>query len=153
MKYRAPTVREYLILKYSKDVEEILAVARGFTEIKSVKGLKKFLSTYLTEIEIVKMTNPELNLPYYPEETEHKHYFNCNSQEIKSVSDYTNLNFSEVYNLNIFEFWGYLHDAAVWNLSRTEAGRDYLEKAYVNSQAEPDRESLREVFGGGKNGK
>ena len=55
MKYRAPTVREYLILKYSKDVEEILTVVRRITEIKSIKGLKKFLSTYLTEIEIVKM--------------------------------------------------------------------------------------------------
>ena len=34
-----------------------------------------------------------------------------------------------------------------------DVDREYLEKAYVNSQAEPDRESLREVFGGIKNGK
>lgn len=153
MKYRAPTVREYLILKYSKDIEEILAVVNGITEVKSIKGFRKFLTAYLTEIEIEKMKNPELNLPYYPEETEHKQYFSCNSQDIKIVSDYTHLTFTEIYSLNIFEFWGYLHDAAVWNLSRTESGRDYLEKAYINSQTEPDRESLREISGGRKNGK
>lgn len=144
MKYRNPTVKEYLILKYSTDIAETIRIVQGIApEVKTIKGLEIFLSTYLSEVEATKSKNPELKVPYYPEETERKIYYNCNTQDIKIVSDYTSLSFAEVESLDIFIFWGYLHDAAVWNCNRTEAGREYLEKAYTHSQIEPDRPALR----------
>lgn len=154
MKYRIPTVKEYLTLKYSTDIAETIKIAQEIApEIRTVKDLRTFLSEYLSAIEAEKMSNPELNIPYYPEENERKQYYNCNTQDLKIVSDYTRLSFSEVESLDIFTFWGYLHDAAVWNCNKTESGREYLEKAYTHSQKEPDRVALRHFFGGDKHGK
>jgi hypothetical protein len=63
---------------------------------------------------------------------------------MKVVSDYTRLNFGEVWALDIFEYWGYLHDAVVWNCERKgETGREYLTSAYNHSRSEPDRAALR----------
>lgn len=62
------------------------------------------------------------------------------------VSDYTRLSFSAVYGLEVFDYYGYLHDAVVWNCSRSEAGKDYLEKAYLHNQSEPDRSGLRKYI-------
>ena len=52
--------------------------------------------------------------------------------------------------LDLFEYFGYLHDAVVWGCSRSEAGREYLENAYYYQQTKPDREALRRF---GKNGR
>lgn len=70
---------------------------------------------------------------------------------MKLVSDYSGLDFLKVNELEIFDFWGLLHDAVVWNLSKTESGRDYLESAFNHAQTEPDILALRAQFGG-KNG-
>lgn len=67
---------------------------------------------------------------------------------MKLVSDYSGLDFLQVQELEVFDFWGFLHDAVVWNLSKTESGRDYLESAFNHAQTEPDREALRARTGG-----
>lgn len=95
---------------------------------------------------------PKLITPYFPEQTEEKAYYRCVSSDRKIVSDYTKLDFMQIDELEVFDYYGYLHDAVVWNCSRTEAGRDYLEEAYLHSQTEPDRENLRKITGG-RNGK
>ena len=81
-----------------------------------------------------------------------KAFFTNATSDTKLVADYTGLSFGEVSELDIFTYFGYLHDAVVWNCSRTEAGREYLENAYYYQQTEPDRDSLRAAFGGGTNG-
>ena len=91
---------------------------------------------------------PKLITPYYPEEREDKAYFNNPSSDVKLVSNYTGLDFYAVEDMEIFEYYGYLHDAVVWGCSKTRSGREYLENAYYYSQTEPDRKALRE-FGGG----
>lgn len=63
---------------------------------------------------------------------------------MKIVSDYTQLNFMMIYDLEVFDYFGYLHDAVVWACDKTEAGREYLADAYMHSQTEPDRAALRE---------
>ncbi len=63
---------------------------------------------------------------------------------MKIVSDYTMLNFMQIYDLEVFDYYGYLHDAVVWNCNKTESGRAYLEEAYMHSQTEPDRAVLRQ---------
>lgn len=49
-----------------------------------------------------------------------------------------------IEDLEVFDYYGYLHDAVVWNCSKTESGKEYLEEAYTHSQTEPDREKLRD---------
>lgn len=62
------------------------------------------------------------------------------------MSEYTGYDFDRVDELEVFSYWGYLHDAVVWSCSRTAAGREYLENAYCYQQQEPDRERLRSRF-------
>ena len=71
-------------------------------------------------------------------------FFENNSSDFKIVSDYTLMSFEQVFEISIFEFFEYLHDAVVWNCEKTEEGRDYLESAYNHSIIEPDRKGLRE---------
>lgn len=52
--------------------------------------------------------------------------------------------------LDIFDYFGYLHDAVVWNCEKTVQGREYLENAYYYGQTKPDRKALGLVFGGEK---
>lgn len=88
-------------------------------------------------------------MPYYPENGGSKAFFKNSSSDVKIVSDYTGYNFEEVYDLGVFDYWGYLHDAVVWNCGRSDAGKEYLENAYYYQQTEPDRKALRAKFGGG----
>ncbi len=86
-------------------------------------------------------------MPYYPIEGG-KVYFDNVSSDMKIVADYTGYNFGEIDGLEIFDYWGYLHDAVVWNCRRSEAGKEYLENAWYYQQTEPDRKALRAKFGG-----
>lgn len=86
-------------------------------------------------------------MPYYPEGTS-KAYYENKSIENKIVSDYANLSIPETEEIDVFTFWGLLHDAVVWNYSRTEEGRNHLENAWVFEQTKPDRNALRNKFGG-----
>ena len=94
-----------------------------------------------------KRIRPKLNVPYYPENGGSKAFFKNSSSDVKIVSDYTGYNFKEVYDLGIFDYWGYLHDAVVWNCGRSDAGKEYLENAYYYQQTEPDRKALKDKFG------
>ena len=71
-------------------------------------------------------------MPYYPFEknSDDKAYFINSTQEEKTVSGYTKLNFIEIDELDVFIYWRYLRDAVIWNLNQTEKGKDYLKKAY-----------------------
>lgn len=90
-----------------------------------------------------KGSRPKLITPYSPEYKEDKAYYECVSSDVKLVSDYTRLDFLAVEDLELFDYFGYLHDAVVWNCSRTESGKEYLETAYNHSCKEPDRDALR----------
>ena len=91
-------------------------------------------------------------VPYYPENGS-KAFFNNNTSDSKLVADYANISIPDTGELDIFTYWGLLHDAVVWNCNRTEKGREYLENAYIYAQTEPDKATLREMFGGNKHGK
>ncbi|WP_230977012.1 hypothetical protein [Proteiniclasticum sediminis] len=62
----------------------------------------------------------------------------------KTVSDYTGLNFYEIEELDIVEFYCYFRDARIYNLMQTEDGQEYLENAWRITQTAPDRKRLRE---------
>lgn len=92
-------------------------------------------------------------MPYYPDKGSKAYYINPTSDK-KLVADYARLSFFEVEELDIIEYWGLLHDAAIWNCNKSEDGRKYLENAWYYAQTKPDRKALREKYGKeGGNGK
>lgn len=147
MQYRPPTVREYLVLKYSENTADVVAVAKNIAELNSFAEFQSFLTDYLTEIETERENNPNLQTPYFPEYSEEKQYYNCNSTDIKIVSDYTRLNFRQIQELDIFTFWAWLHDAVVWDCNKSRNGRNYLKKCWANSQKTPDIDKIMRIFG------
>lgn len=62
------------------------------------------------------------------------------------MAEYTGLNFLEVQNLDFDEFALLSKDAFVYQLEQSDAGREYLEKAWMMKQTKPDRQALREKF-------
>lgn len=90
-------------------------------------------------------------MPFYPEptpETDERAFFINTSQEQKIISEYTGLNFAELDELHIFDYWRYLHDAVIYNCNQTEKGHEYLHKAalYAKNKGvdKPDRAALAE---------
>lgn len=69
--------------------------------------------------------------------------------EYKTITDYAGLDFEQIDNLDIFTYWQLLRDAVIYNAAQTEKGRDWLERCWVAEQKEPDRKTLRELFGSG----
>lgn len=86
-------------------------------------------------------------MPYYPPEKESKAFFKNTTQEEKVVQEYTGIDFINIYELGVFDFWRYVHDAVIWNNSQSEEGRKYLENAYNYKQDKPDRNGLKELLG------
>ncbi|ACD52380.1 hypothetical protein HYH38_07965 [Clostridium botulinum] len=84
-------------------------------------------------------------MPYYPED-ENKGHYEINTIEEKLISKYTGLNFIQIDELNIIEFWAYLRDSIIYKYNQTEKGQEYLEKCWIMEQKQPDRESLRNRF-------
>ena len=65
------------------------------------------------------------------------------------VSAYTGLNFHQVGQLDYGTYLLWLRDAYISGLNRSEDGRKHLEECWRLEQTEPDRATLRELFGGG----
>lgn len=66
----------------------------------------------------------------------------------KLVADYTGLNFNEIEQLDYLDYLQYRRDAFIYSRQQTEKGREYLENAWRLTQTEPDKDKLRDKFGG-----
>ena len=62
------------------------------------------------------------------------------------MSDYTNLDFETVLEIDAITYKILFRDAYVHMLSQTDEGKEYLEKCWLLTQSEPDRKALREQF-------
>ena len=146
-------VREYYQIFHPADVMDKVEgltdwVARSSPTNKSVVGEADL---YKIELELLAWLKKEkekgqYKAPYYPQEPQFKTYFTRVYDELKLVSDYTNSSFAELQELDIFTFWRYYRDAVIFNCSRTEEGREYLEKAYAGEQTKPDRAAIAEII-------
>lgn len=65
------------------------------------------------------------------------------------MSEYTGLSFFDVGQLDYMQYLVWRRDAYIYMLSRTEAGREYLDNAWRMEQKEPDRKALRKKLGKG----
>ena len=66
------------------------------------------------------------------------------------IAQYTNMSILEVGRLEIIDYLILRRDAFITRLRRTEKGCEYLKKAWMLEQTEPDRRALREAFGKGE---
>lgn len=75
-----------------------------------------------------------------------------NTLEEKTVAEYANISIPDVYELDIFSFWALLHDAVIYNRSKTKQGRQWLKNAWRLTQTEPDDEAIAQEISkrGGK---
>ena len=83
------------------------------------------------------------------------HQYSTTSFWVHQVSEYTGLNFYEVWAMNYIVFLTLRRDAFIQWCSRSEEGTEYLDNAWRMEQTEPDRKALRAKFGrkeGGTNG-
>lgn len=69
--------------------------------------------------------------------------YEISTSDIKVVADYTLLKFTEVYELNTFDFWLFLKDGVIYNYSQTEEGRQYLKDAKRFTTTAPERNELQ----------
>jgi hypothetical protein len=74
------------------------------------------------------------------------HQYSITTYWVHRVSEYTGLNFNEVWALDYITYLTLRRDAFIAWLSRTEAGTEYLDNAWRMEQTEPDRKALRERF-------
>ena len=65
------------------------------------------------------------------------------------VAKYTNLTILDVQDLNWLDYLLYRRDAFISQMSQTDEGQKYLDKAWIYSQTDSDRQSLRDLFGKG----
>lgn len=75
------------------------------------------------------------------------HEYSTTSYWVHLVSDYTGLNFFEVWQMNYILYLTLRRDAFISWLSKSEAGQEYLDNAWRMEQVEPDRKALRAHFG------
>lgn len=64
------------------------------------------------------------------------------SGELKAIADYTGLSINEVRNLPISLFLLYKKDAWIFNHSRTEKGKEFLQALWRLQQTNPDIEAI-----------
>ena len=86
-------------------------------------------------------------MPYYPIGSQGGHQYSTTTYWVHRVSEYTGLNFIEVWALNYLVYLTLRRDAFISWLSRTEAGNEYLDNAWRMEQTKADRATLRERFG------
>ncbi len=68
------------------------------------------------------------------------------TDDIRLVSAYTLISFTDLMRLDCFTFKMLLRDAFVDKMRQTEEGRDYLEQCWLVKQTKPDRARLRKQY-------
>ena len=64
------------------------------------------------------------------------------------MAEYAGISLLQVRELNYIQYLIWRRDAFIHMLSRTEAGKEYLDNAWRMEQTKPDRQKLRNKFGG-----
>ena len=75
-----------------------------------------------------------------------KDYLVTETEEIKMVSDYSGYDFETCLDLGMDSFRLLFRDAFIYKLKQSEAGREYLEGAWLLTQTKPNKKLLREFL-------
>ena len=63
------------------------------------------------------------------------------------MADWAGIPLLQVDELDYLQYLQLRRDAFISRLEQTESGREYLQKAWLLSRTEPDREASRRMFG------
>ena len=88
-------------------------------------------------------------MPWYPNEEEPGHSYAVETIAEKLVADYARVALFDVEEMDYIEARVILRDAFIAKLNATEQGREYLNKAWLLSRTDNDRDKSRAVFGDG----
>lgn len=91
-------------------------------------------------------SRPKLKTPYYPSRDSEGVPFDIGTLEEKTVAEYANISFLQVYELDVFSYWALLRDAVIFNRSQTKKGREWLKNAWRIIQTKPDDKKLQQKF-------
>ncbi len=69
--------------------------------------------------------------------------FTLSTSEIKSISNYTGLNFKDVLNLGMSEYLIYKKEAWIYNLKQSEEGKEFLKTLWRLQQTKADTKAIR----------
>lgn len=75
------------------------------------------------------------------------HQYSTITYWVHRVSEYTGLNFFEVWALDYVLYLTLRRDAFIAWLSQSETGTEYLDNAWRMEQTKPDRAALRRKYG------
>ncbi|WP_207750689.1 hypothetical protein [Anaeromonas gelatinilytica] len=83
---------------------------------------------------------------YFPSEEWEKDFNNLTS-EVKAISEYTGLNFYEVYSLPYSLYLLYKKDSWIYGLKQTEKGQEFLKTLWRLKQTKADTRAIRAFQG------
>lgn len=79
-----------------------------------------------------------------------KEYLTTETEELKKVSDYSGLDFDECLSLGMDTYKQLFRDAFIHDMKQSKEGKEYLEDCWLLQQTTPDKNKLKEWFGGEK---
>lgn len=115
--------------------------ARAYIEPMDIIKAEIALSEWLRRLRQF----PQYKPPHVPGDKDDSQY-KTDFHELKAVSDYTGMNFKELRELDLLNFWRYYRDAIIYQLKKSDAGQDYLKQAYNSEQTKPDRAGLAQYI-------
>lgn len=80
---------------------------------------------------------------YFPSENWEEEYY-CITSDVKAVSEYTGLNFLEIYNLPYSLFLLYRKESWIYGLKQSEKGREFLKTLWGLKQTDVDTKAVKE---------
>lgn len=87
-------------------------------------------------------------MPFYPiTDTDDTDPYDIPTYFEHLVHEYTGLNVNEIEELEYIDYLQYRRDAFINHMNKTEKGQEYLKKAKIFNSTEPDRDTLRVLFG------
>lgn len=97
----------------------------------------------------------KLAIPHYPKDDDDDEGIPYDIVTLTDhiVADYLRISMLDIPDLSLEDFLLARRDAFILRMSKTEEGREYLHNAHRLGQTKPERQKLRETFGGVKHGK
>ncbi len=76
-----------------------------------------------------------------------KVFLEVGTEDLKIMSDYSSLSFSELMDLDCLTYKLLFKDAYIYKLKQTKEGQEYLEECHILTQTSPDKKALNSKFG------
>lgn len=102
---------------------------------------KLLIAVYTEALKLIR-EQTGFEVPYYPgkSNTEDEVKYTAYTVTDKLVADYANMSIYDIDKISILDYWLLERDAFIAALSKTKAGREYLNNAYRIKQVDADED-------------